>query len=345
MHFIIVDPRRGSLTGLLRRIAADGSLEGEYPVGYSTEVTFLPATRELFLLESNAEVQPMQYSLRTMNADTMREGTRRQIPSRPMYAGFAGRSPRCPLSPSGRFIYFLRNGPVHRHEDDLVFRLEVARWDRQLDSIQAGSFHVDSCYVDYGLAGNSEDELFVHLSCEYASTLAFGRFASEECHYLRMENIPRREHGPLETNGSWLDSSRNRLYCVNRIGTIYEIDLAARSCRVLARLNLGEHKRVPIHQIYGAGGEIHVGVAEENQDVGLGMVREIWSVSASTGEFLGRRLLPDALMSFVVTPDGKQLAGVNPYLRTAFCLDRATFEDIWWLDGCGEAPGEIVIVS
>jgi len=345
MHFLVVDPMRGVPTGLLHRIASDGSPEGEIPVGYSTEVTFHPGTRELLLLESDAEAKPMKYSLRTLDADHMTEGVRREIPVRPMYAGFPGRSAGCAVSASGRFVYFLRTGPVLCYEDDLVFRLTPTRWDRKLDTIEVGRFYVDSCHVDYGLAGDGEDDLFVHLSCECASTLAFGSFGSDGCEYVRMADLPRREHGPLETNGSWLDKARGLLYCVNRIGTIYEIRLAEKTSRVFAPLRLGEGKGVPVHQIFGAAGEIHIGVAEENQDVGLGMVREIWSVAADTGEFLGRRLLPHPIMSFVVTPDGEQLAGVNPYSRTVYCMDRKAGEDIWRLDRFGEAPGEIVIVS
>jgi len=330
---------------MLYRIASDGSPEGEFPVGYSTEVTFHPATRELLLLESDAEVKPMKYFLRTLDADHMTEGVRREIPVRPMYAGFPGRSSGCAVSPSGRYVYFLQTGPVIRHGFDLTFRLISMRWDRQEDSIETGRFYVDSCHVAYGLAGSGEDNLFVHLSCECASTVAFGSFGSDGCEYVRMEDLPRREHGPLETNGSWLDKARGLLYCVNRIGTIYEIRLAEKTSRVFASLRLRKDWGVPVHQIWGAAGEIHIGVAEDNQDVGLGMVREIWSVAADTGEFLGRRLLPHPVMSFVVTPDGKQLAGVNPYSRTVFCLDRETGEDVWRLDRFGEAPGEIVMVS
>jgi hypothetical protein len=344
MHFLVVDPLRVSPAGRLHRIGPGGSPEGEIAVGYATEVTFNPAARELLLLESDAEAQPMKYFLRTLDADRMTERSRREIPIRPMYAGFPGRSAGCAVSASGRFVYFLRMGPVFRHGDDLTFRLMTARWDRKLDAVETGRFYVDSCHVDYGIAGDGEDDLFIHLSCECASTVAFGSFGSDACEYVRMEDLPRREHGPLETNGSWLDKAQGFLYCVNRIGTIYRIRLREKTSRVFAPLRLGEGKGVPVHQIFGAAGEIHIGVAEDNQDVGLGMVREIWSVSADTGEFLGRRLLPFPIMSFVVTPDGKQLAGVNPYSRTVYCMDRETGDEVWRLDGFGAAPGEIVIV-
>ena len=75
-----------------------------------------------------------------------------------------------------------------------------------------------------------------------------------------------------------------------------------------------------MHQIYGAAGDILVLL--DSEGMGLGMVSEIWSVSADTGEFLDRRVLPQLAMNFVVTPDGKQLAAVNPYSRHVFCLSR-----------------------
>ena len=231
-----------------------------------------------------------------------------------------------------------------RHEDDdLTFRLTSVRWDRQLDAMEVGLFCVESCHVDYGIVGDNDDSLFFHLSCECSSTVALGSFYSSDCKLIRMENLPRRQHGPLETNGSWLDTARGFLYCVNREGVIYEVRLNERTSRVLAHLRLGPEQGVPVHQIYGAAGEISVGVAEDSEGMGLGMVSEIWSVSADTGEFLERRVLPQPAMNFVVTPDGKQLAAVNPYSRDVFCLSRETGEEIWSLCGFGNTPGEIIM--
>jgi hypothetical protein len=246
-------------------------------------------SQELVVLESDACAEPMKYYLRLIDAASMAETARREIPVRPMYAGFPGRSIAGCISPSGRYVYFLRSGPVIRDGDDLAFRLTPARWDRTADAIEVAPFHVDSCHVDYGLTGSGEQDLFLHLSCECASTVAFGSFSSPECTLLRMEILPSREHGPLETNGSWLDRARDCLYCANRQGTIYEVQLREKSSRVLAALRLGRSCGVPVHQITGALGMVHVGVAEESGDMGLGMVTEIWSVYAASSASTAKR--------------------------------------------------------
>jgi hypothetical protein len=345
MHFAVLDPMNGGLFGVLFCVSESGSLEGELSVGYSAEVRFQPHTRELLVLESDAYVYPMKYYLRVLDAVSMTQHARREIPTRPMYAGFPGRAVGGTVSPSGRYVYFLRSGPVIRHkDDDLTMRLTPIRWDRQKEAIEVGQFYIDSCHVDYGIVDHSEESLFFHLSCECASTVALGSFSSSDRKLVRMENLPRRQHGPLETNGSWLDSSRSSLYCVNRKGTIYEVRLQEKTSRILVHLRLGARQAVPVHQIYGAAGRIFVGVAQDSEHMGLGMVTEIWSVSVDTGEFCNRLRLPRPLMSFVVTLDGKRIAAVNPYTRAVFCFDSKTGEEIWSLPDLGKSPGEIFIV-
>lgn len=344
MRFAVLDSMNAGLSSMLFHISCNGLLEREFPLGYSAEVRFQPHTRELVVLESDAYVRPMKFYLRLLDSERMTEIARREIPVRPMYAGFPGRSIAGSISRSGRYVYFLRSGPVIRHPDnDLSFRLTPIRWDRQLDAMEVGLFCVESCNVDYGIVGNSEDSLFLHLSCECSSTVAFGSFGSPDCNLIQMEKIPRRQHGPLETNGSWHDTVRGFLYCVNREGVIYEVRLSEQTSRVLARLRLGPKQGVPVHQIYGAAGEISVGVAGDDGYMGLGMVTEIWSVSADTGEFLERRVLPQPAMNFVVTPDGAQLVALDPFSRNVFCVHRETGEEIWNLRDFGNTPGEIII--
>jgi hypothetical protein len=346
VRFAVLDPLDTPLSGRLFLLSPQGSIENEVVLGYSAEVRFQPHTRELLVLESEADVAaPMKFFFRLLDSESMRQTVRREIPTRPMYAGFPGRSVAGPISSSSRYVYFLRSGPVIRYGDDLAFRLTPARWDRKSDTIEVGEFHVDSCHVDYGLTGNNEDDLFLHLSCECASTVALGSFQSPNCHFIRLEDLQRRQHGPMETNGSWLDSTRHYLYCVNRNGDIYEVKLREGTSRVLAHLQLGPNRSVPVHQIWGAAGEVHIGVADDIGNMGLGRVTEIWSVCAETGEFLGRRLLPCPLMNFVVTPDGKQLVGADPYSRFVFCLDRESGEQVWGLKGIGKAPSEILLLG
>ena len=261
MRCFVLDPMSGGLTGKLFHISANGAIEGELQLGYCAEVRLHAPSRELVVLESDACAKPMKYYVRLLDAASMAEIARREIPVRPMYAGFPGRSIAGCISPSGRYVYFLRSGPVIREGDDLAFRLTPARWDRTTNALEVASFHVDSCHVDYGLTGAGEQDLFLHLGCEYASTVAFGSFSSSECVLLRMETLPRREHGPLETNSSWLDRARDCLYCVNRKGTVYEVRLREKTSRVLASLRLGRKRGVPVHQITGAAGMVHVGVA------------------------------------------------------------------------------------
>lgn len=342
---VILDPLDTPLNGRLIRISPDGSIEGQLAVGYSAEVRFHAHTGEFLVLESEADVtKPMKFFFRLLDCE-LHEIARREIPTRPMYAGFPGRSVAGPISASSRYVYFLRSGPVIRHGEDLAFRLTPARWDRKSDSIETAEFYIDSCHVDYGLTGNNEHQLFLHLSCEYASTVAFGSFHSRHNDFIRLEDLPPREHGPLETNGSWLDTSGFRLYCVNRSGGVYEVRLRERTSRLLTNLRLGQNRGVPVHQIYGAAGQVHVGVAEDTNNMGLGRVTEIWSVCAQTGEFLGRRLLPRPVVNFVVTPDGKQLLAADPYSRTVFCLDRESGEQVWCLERIGNSPSEIILTA
>jgi hypothetical protein len=345
IRFAVLAPTSEISSGHLLQISPHGVLEREVPVGYSAEVRFQANTRELVVLESDASENPMRYYLRVLDPASMSESARREIPVRPMYAGFPGRSVGGSLSRSGRYLYFLRSGPVIRHEDDdLTFRLTAMRWDRQMDVIEEGQFFVESCHVDYGICGDSEDSLYFHLSCECSSTIAPGSFHSPRCDLVRMENLPRRQHGPHETNGSWLDAARCSLYCVNRKGTIYEVRLQEKTSRILAHLQLGPGLAVPLHQIYGAAGSIFVGVAKISEYMGFGMVTEIMSVAADTGEFHAKLTLPQPVISFVVTPDGKRIAAVNPYTRAVFCLNSETGEEVWSLPGLVKAPGEIIII-
>lgn len=341
MSFFLLDPMSGGLSGMLYRFDGDGEPAGEISVGYSAEARYQPHTNELVVLESEAGGPEMKYSLRILDAARLEEKLCCEIPVRPMYAGYPGRSVAGSVSPSGRFVYFLHIGAAILCGDDPTFRMVPARLDRKSGQVQLGAFHVDSCKVDYGVAGDGEEGLFLHLSCECASTIALGSFSSPDCGFLRMETLPAREHSPQETNGSWLDSSRALLYCVNRQGTIYEADLRQRTARVLARLRLPRGYAVPVHQIWGAGGQIHVGVAEDRGNMGLGMVTEIWSVGAETGAFVERRRLPRPIMNFIVTPDNRRLLGVDPYSRTIFCQDRATGEEVWSRRH-GATPAEII---
>jgi hypothetical protein len=335
----------GGLSGRIIEIDANGIVCRELPVGYSAELRFHAHTREVVILESAASPPAdMRYYLRVVDADRLQEIVRREIPVRPMYAGFPGRSVAAAVSRTGRYIYFLRSGPVIEQGEDLVFRLTPIRWDRGLDRLEVAAFHIDSCHVDYGLTGATEEELFLHLCCECASTVAIGSFQSPRCDWLRMEDLPRREHGPLETTSSWLNAATGDLYCVNRAGVIYEVSLRHRTRRVLASLPLVHGRAVPVHQICGAGQMVHVGVAVDDAEMGLGMVTEIWSVCVPSGEILEPRMLPHPVMNFVLSADASQFAAVDPYTQSAWCIDFESGREIWSLDRLGGTPAELIAI-
>ncbi len=345
MRLAILDPRNGDRTAELFVVGEDGSLESRFALGYVPEVTFNPPTQELIVLDSDVHTSPTRHYLKIFDADTLTERLVREIPIRPMYAGFPGRSIGGRMSRSGRYIYFVESGEIVRLPDDLTFRLRVARYDRVLDRVELGKFSVASCHVGFGIVGDSEEELFFHLSCDYPSTIAVGSFGSVDWSMIRLVELASRQHGPQETNGSWLDRKSARLYCVDRQGTVYCTDLAERRARQLAALHLDDGAGIPMHQIYGADGVIYIGVAESDEEQGPGLVSEIRYLAADSGGSMGRHRLPHRVASFVVSPDGELLAGANPYSGTVYLMDLSSGQEYWRIDQLGQTPAEIIPID
>src|SRR5687767_14028961 len=113
MRILVLDPRRGSLNAdVLVLGGPDLSIQATLRLGYVPEVIYDAANREIVvvdtdLVQSNGEAT--RFWLKTFDADTLQPRLKCEIPVRPMYAGFPGRSHRVATDASGRFIYALES--------------------------------------------------------------------------------------------------------------------------------------------------------------------------------------------------------------------------------------------
>ena len=224
MKILVLDSRSGDSCADLFVVDFASGASDRLRLGYVPEVRYDAAVGELVVVDTElpqASGVPARYWLKGYDLGTLRLTLCQETPMRPMYAGYPGRSTRLVSTSSGRYLYFLQAEGVRRYPEDDIFRLRVLRYDRRHDVVERGDLVVDSCLLDFGLVGGSEDELFLHLSCDFPSTIAFGKFPSPELTLLRLEELPPRSHSPRETCGSWLARECDMLYCVTGEGKIY----------------------------------------------------------------------------------------------------------------------------
>ncbi len=346
MKILVLDPRSGDSCADLFVVDFASGASDRLRLGYVPEVHYDAAAGELAVVDTELPQTsgvPARYWLKCYDLGTLRQTRRHETPMRPMYAGFPGRSTRLVSSSSGRYLYFLQSEGIRRYPEEDIFRLRVHRYDRRHDAIELGDLVVDSCLLDFGPLGGSEDELFLHLSCDFPSTIAFGKFPAPGLTLLRLEDLPSRSHSPRETCGSWLARESGTLYCVTGEGKIYRVRHAEEPA-LLLELPLTPPRSVPLHHLYGGGGRLFVGVAADDNERSLGLASEIWQVSLSHGTVASVTKLPLPVMNFVTTPDGATLIGVNPYATTLYLMDLGSGKPLKLMDDLGVSPAEVLLV-
>lgn len=346
MRYLVLDPRNGDRSADVF-VIEPGARRPERRIrfGYVPELRQDPANGELLMVETELRREgsdQTRYWLKRFDPATFRLLGQVETPVRPMYAGFPGRSNRLSPSRSGRYVYVLQLGRHPERRD--VYRTTVHRYDRRADVLEAGATTVDSCMVEFGPSGPTDDDLYFHLSCEYPSTVAYGHFGREDLELTPLCELSARTSHARETSGSWLDRESGTLYCVSGDGTIYRVR-PREAPQILARLPLVEPACVPLHAIQGAGSSLFVAVSASLHERGLGLASVLWPVSLDDGS-VGRRIaLPVPVINFVLEPDGGRLLGVNPYLRRFFVQDLATGAVVQSVDDVGCTPAEVLVVT
>lgn len=348
MKILVLDTRSGDRCSDLFVGDFDRGIYRQVPLGYVPEVRYDAAADEVVLVEtelSDEAGRQRSYWLKCYDTDTWRPTRAQQIPERPMYAGFPGRSTRIAPTPSGRYLYFLQSEMLIRFpEADDVFRLTVHRYDRHRHALEMGGPAVESCMLDFGRLGSGDDEFFFHLSCDYPSTLAFGTFPAKELEWVRLEQVPPRTHCPQETCGSWMDERTGLLYCTTGEGKIYRVARPPGPAGLFSQHPMKGDRSVPLHQVYGAGDTLFVGVASDPGERSLGLISEIWQVSLKDGSVLRQIPLPVPLMCFVATPEGDRLVATCPYQRSLFVLDARSGRVLQVIRDVGISPCEVLLI-
>jgi hypothetical protein len=263
-----------------------------------------------------------------------------------MYTGYPGRSTRVASSPTGRYILhlgleFIERTPV----EDSVYRLQALRFDRHTGTCETGRLAIDSCTVCFGHLGQDDEDLYFHLSCDFPSTVAFGRFSSPEYDLVRMIELPARQHSPRETCGSWKDSKHEKLLCIDGTGVIYEVRRKPPQSRVLTSLNLKSEQSIGLQHLCGGGASLFAGVSSSTEERSLSLVSEIWQISAADGRLQQVLHSPVPLLNFVVSDSGDLLAGTSPYSRSVVLLDVQTARCYVELQGVGRTPAEVQFLN
>lgn len=345
MKLLIIDPRRGKSSADLFILEAGSSEMKKMPLGYVPELHYDAVRHQIVIVETqirkNSSEQTRHW-LKCLSADNLDLRLQKETPERPMFSGYPGRSTRVKSSRSGRFLYFLESR-IHPTAIQ-IYRLLVHRYDYEKDEIQTGRIKIDSCLIDFDQIGENEDELCFHLSCEYPSVVAFGNFTSAKLEMLNLEELSPRTHGPKETCGSWFSKRKNRLYCVNGEGAVYEVNLSAKTSKLLSRLLLKPGSLIPLQQIYEAGESLLIGVSADVGERGLSMASEIWQISTASGELLDKIKLPFPVMNFIVTPDNQLILGVSPYQKAVAFVELSSGKTLGVRDEIGISPAEIIFI-
>lgn len=344
MRYLVLDPRRNAVRSTLFEVQAS-AVASETTVGYAPEVHYDAAADEVLVLDTEFDdpcAAPVGQRLKRFHGRTLELIAEREIPERLMYAGFAGRSATIASCASGRYAYFVTvTGVVNESEGDVAFRLAPMRYDRRNDVIEAGAPSVVSCLLDFGVW--NEDDIYLHLMCDYPSTVARGQFRSPDLEFVSLEQLTPRNHSERETCASWFDRANRTLYCVTRGGAIHSIKNTASNCR-LGHLPLEHEQSVPLEHLQGGGGYLFVGVANDDNERSVSLASQVWRMSLENPADIQVFGLPIPVINFVVSPDGRRLIGSNPYLRTVFAVDLATGTVETWIEQLGMSPAEIILL-
>lgn len=352
MKILVLDTRSGDSVSDLFVLDESGARKKRLRLGCVPELHYDSTAGELLVVDTRFRSwlrKRTTYWLKSYDTSTWRSRWKRQTPERPMYTGYPGRSTNVDVSPSGRYVYLLQSRMLIRSMADPeasdTFRLTVHRYDRGNHSLQAGLAVVESCMVAFGHAGSSDDDLYFHLSCDYPSTVAFCRFDSPEVEWVRMVDLPARDHSPRETCGSWLDAARETLYCAAGDGTVHEVTRRPAGSRVLLKLDLAAGEMIPLRQVCGGGGLLFVGISANIGERSLSLASEVCQVSIAKARVIRRLELPFPVLNFVISADGSMLAGVSPYQRAVCLLDAQSGRLLRTIDNIGSTPAEVLLLE
>jgi hypothetical protein len=225
-----------------------------------------------------------------------------------------------------------------------VYRTLLHRYDRAAQRLERAQPFIDSCMLDFGTVGDSDEDLFFHLSCDYPSTVAFAQFTGDRLDLLPLEDVPSRTSHARETCGSWYDPGDRTLYCVTGEGRVYRVRCLPPEKALLAHLPLAGPRCVPLHALHGGGGRLFVGVSTSSEERSLGLMSEVCPVSLATAAMGPFFKLPFPVLNFVVDPAGEVLVGVNPYLRALLVVATASGKLLDRFENLGCTPAEVQIV-
>jgi hypothetical protein len=346
MRILVLDPRNGDDVADLFVVDPQRRTVDGMQLNYVPELAYDAVARELLVVETQLHCGERAsgacYWLKMYDGESLKLVRQIETPMRPMYAGFPNRSTRVAGTVSGRYVYIQE---LDRHPDRIdVYRTRVGRYDRTRDVLERGAPYFDSCIVDFGLFGTSDDDIFFHLCCEAPSTVAFVDFNSPAPQFLSITNAPARKYSVQETCGSWLDLADQSLYCSTRDGAIYRVKRAPHAASLFLALPIAPPRSVPLHHIYGSSGRLFVGVARDERERGLSLVSEIWVISIADAAVLQVITLFRPIINFVVTADGGVLLGVDPYGRALQVVDLACGKLLDWLPDLGITPAEVQLM-
>jgi hypothetical protein len=345
MKLLILDTRRGAHSADLFILEKGASKINKIKLGYVPEFHYDQTKHQIVIVETELRKDDLfatKHWLKCLSADNLEVILQKEIPERPMYSGYPGRSTRVKSSSSGRFLYFLES-TMHPTAIE-VYRIKVHRYDYEKDEIQAGQMNIDSCLVDFDQVGENEDELYFHLSCEFPSVVAFGNFNSPEIEFLQLEKLPSRTHGPKETCGSWFSKNNDALYCINGEGSVYAVNTSSKSVQVLVRLLLEKGNSIPLHQVYGTDNNLLIGISENVGERGLSLASQIWRIDNISGELLDKIQLPFPVMNFIITPDNQIIIGVSPFQRSVVLVELKSGRILGIKDEIGVSPAEVFAI-
>ncbi len=345
MKLLVLDPRNGDRCADLFLLDPLRRTRDQLRLGYVPELHLDPAASELVLVETalrSSPAEPTRYWLKRLAVDTLELRGQVEVPPRPMYAGFPGRSTRVVPDRAGRFIYVLENLGHPQRQD--VYRTHVHRYNRRTGRVESGCPAIDSCMIAFGPLGD-DGELFFHLSCEFPSTVAFAHFDRPELQLLTLEEVPYRTSHGKETCGSWFDSAAQVLYCVTGEGSIFRVQRGPARKELLARLPLVPPCCVPLHALHGGGGRLFVGVSTSSEERSLGLMSEVWPLSLAQQAMGPPFALPFPVLNFVVDAAGEVLFGVNPYLRRLLVATTSSGRLLDRIDNLGVTPAEVQLIA
>lgn len=347
MKILVLDPRAGDRVTDLFIIDPNRRTVDAIRLNYAPEMQLDASSRELLIVETDlyegAANDATTYWLRMYDAETFRRVREVETPVRPMYAGYPNRSTRVRSSVSGRYVY-MQELCTHPERLDL-YRTWLRRYDRRLDVLERGIPCIDSCSVDFGTLGTSDEDIFFHLTCEEPNTIAFARFSSADIEFVRLTDfMTARTYTLQETCGSWFDAPTQSLFCTTREGSIYRARQPPAASALWLRLPIEEPRTVPLQHVHSSRGRLFVGVARDRHERSLSLVSEVWEIAIDDATIQQVIALPSPVINFVTAENTPLLLGVDPYRSALYFMDLTSGKLLDQITDLGMTPAEVQVV-